>query len=227
MAKRSKTIRSKRQNLQERKRRETRMRWIRIVGLFILVAAALGIFGFFRNSSAPSVDAPTEVMAGNILGPVDAPVRIVEFGDLGCPACRQWHNAGIKERLLAEFEGQISFTFRHFPVITRDSPQAAQAIQCAAEQDGFWQYHDYVYEQTPLAALSNSDLKGYALAIGLNGGEFGQCLDSGKYKDYVSRDQSAAVAAGARGTPAFYINGEIVSFSYEGMAAKIEQLLDS
>ena len=221
MAKRSKSKKSRQQKLNESKQRESRMRWIRVGGLIILAAAALGIFGFYRTSSAPAVDAPTEVMAENVLGPVDAPVRIVEFGDLGCPACRQWHNSGIKERLLARFEGQINFTFRHFPVITRDSPKAAEAIQCAAKQDRFWQYHDFVYEQTSLAALSNSELKSYALAVGLDGEQFNQCLDSGKFRDYVSRDQSAAVAAGARGTPTFYINGDIAGFSYDDMEAKI------
>ena len=221
MAKRSKSKKSRQQKLNESKQRESRMRWIRVGGLIFLAAAALGIFGFYRTSSAPAVDTPTEVLAENVLGPVDAPVRIVEFGDLGCPACRQWHNSGIKERLLARFEGQINFTFRHFPVITRDSPKAAEAIQCAAKQDRFWQYHDFVYEQTSLAALSNSELKSYALAVGLDGEQFNQCLDSGKFRDYVSRDQSAAVAAGARGTPTFYINGDIAGFSYDDMEAKI------
>ncbi len=69
--------------------------------------------------------------------------------------------------------------------------------------------------------------QGYAAAIGLNSERFDQCLDSGKYRDYVSRDQAAAVVAGARGTPTFYINGEIVDFFYESMEAKIVQELNS
>ncbi len=227
MPKRSKSKKSRQKHQQKRRQHDERLRWIRVGGLIILAVVALGIFGFYRNKSAPAVDAPTEVMTANILGPPDAPVRIVEFGDLGCPACRQWHNSGIKEQLLARFEGQINFTFRHFPVITRQSPKAAEAAQCASEQDRFWQYHDFVYEQTPLGALSLNELEGYGAAIGLNSEQFNQCLDSGKYRDYVSRDQSAAVAAGARGTPTFYINGEIVDFFYESMEAKIVQELNS
>ena len=56
----------------------------------------------------------------------------------------------------------LIFRFRHFPVITRQSPKAAEAGGCAAEQDRFWQYHNFVYEQTPRGALSISELKGYA-----------------------------------------------------------------
>jgi protein-disulfide isomerase len=226
MPKRSES-RKTRQKQQRRRQHDERTRWIRVGGLLILAVAALGIFGFYRNKSAPAVDAPTEIMNANVLGPTDAPVRIVEFGDLGCPACRQWHNSGIMQQLLARFEGQINFTFRHFPVITRQSPKAAEAAQCAAEQDRFWQYHDFVYEQTSLGDLSISALKGYAAAVGLNSEQFEQCLDSGKYRDYVARDQSAAVADGARGTPSFYINGEIVDFFYESMEAKIIQELNS
>ena len=114
-----------------------------------------------------------------------------------------------------------------FRQVIKTFPKAAEAAQCAAEQDRFWQYHDFVYEQTPLGALSISELEGYAAAIGLNSEQFDQCLDSGKYRDYVSRDQAAAVVAGARGTPTFYINGEIVDFFYESMEAKIVQELNS
>ena len=63
--------------------------------------------------------------------------------------------------------------------------------------------------------------------IGLDSEQFNQCLDSGKYGSYVARDQDAAIAAGARGTPTFYINGKPASFSFEGMAAAIEIELNS
>lgn len=227
MAKRSKSKTRRRKHVQEEKVRAERTRWIRVGGLLILAAAAFSIFGFYRTSSAPAVDAPTEVMAANTLGSAEAPVSIVEFGDFGCPACRQWHNAGIKDQLIAQFGDQISFTFRHFPVITRQSPKAAEAGQCASEQGQFWSYHDLIYEQTAPGALSMDELKGYAAAVGIGSDQFNQCLESGKYRDYVSRDQSAAAAAGARGTPTFYINGDIVDFFYESMEAKILEELNS
>jgi protein-disulfide isomerase len=228
MAKNKRAVKKgRRQERKEARQREQRMRWMRIGGLVILGVIALGAFSFFRASSAPQVDAPEEVMAANIDGPVDAPVSIVEFGDFGCPSCRAWHNSGIKEALKEEFGEQISFTFRHFPVITALSPTAAQAGQCAAEQGRFWDYHDYIYEVTPYQALAVDDLKGYSATIGLDSAQFDECLDSGKYRGYVSRDQQAAIAAGARGTPTFFINGQQADFSFEGMAATIQSELSS
>lgn len=226
MAKRNQKNKKSRKQLREENIQVKRMRWLRMGGIVILAVAVLAIFVYYRASTAPSVNDSEGISAANIAGAAGAPVRIVEFGDFGCPSCRAWHNSGIKEALLTEYGEQISFTFRHFPVITRQSPQAAEASQCASEQGQFWAFHDYIYEQTPIGALATDELKSYAGAIGLDQSQFDACLDSGTYSSYVSRDQQAALAAGARGTPSFFINGQPMGFSFESMAASIEQAIN-
>jgi protein-disulfide isomerase len=225
MARRQASTHSQQKKINSQRNRTRKLRWMRIGGLILIAAGGLAALGFYRSSTAPNVDAPLDLMSANIDGPVDAAVRIVEFGDFGCPSCRAWHNSGIKEALKSEFDDQISFTFRHFPVITRQSPKAAEARQCASEQGRFWEYHDFIYEMTPINALSIEQLKGYAASIGLDSEQFDQCLDSGKYKSYVARDQQAAFSAGAAGTPTFFINGRISSFSYDSMQSAIVQVL--
>lgn len=228
MAKRKKAAkRQRKQEMRQAHQREKRMRYLRYSGLALLLIGAIAAFAFYRVSSTPRIEAPDEIMADNFLGLIDAPVSVVEFGDFGCPSCRAWHNSGIKDQLISEFGDQINFTFRHFPVITRQSPKAAEAGQCASEQDRFWDYHDYIYEQTPQNALSVDELKSYAAALELNTAQFEECLDSGKYSSYVARDQQAALGAGAMGTPTFFINGRQVGFSFETMAATIQQELGS
>jgi protein-disulfide isomerase len=185
-------------------------------------------FGSYRSASTPQVDDLANVSDANIAGLREAPVSIVEFSDFDCPSCRAWHNSGIEPQLFAEFGDQISFTFRHYPVITRQSPQAAEAAQCAGEQGAFWEYHHFLYESAPPGALSTTQLKGYAMTLGLDRAAFDRCLDGGETASYVARDREAAMAAGLRGTPAFFVNGERVSFaSYEEMAAAIRAQLDS
>lgn len=229
---------AKRRNISQKQKRleqqaadqqAQRMQLIRYSALGILVILILAGIGYVRTPDNPEPEAeiPAEIMAANIAGPADAPVEIVEFGDFGCPTCRAWHNTGIKEQLLDEFGDQINFTFRHFPIITPLSPKAAEAGQCAAEQDAFWDYHDYIYEQTLVAALERDNLVAYAAELGLNSAEFETCLDSGKYEAYVERDWDAAVAAGASGTPSFFINGEPVGRTYEAMAGTIRSILES
>ncbi|MFQ5400913.1 MAG: DsbA family protein [Anaerolineae bacterium] len=217
------SLKQRRQAERARAARNKKLRW---AGIATLVVLTIGAVAYWRSASAEPVNNPAEVMAANTIGPTDAPVQIVEFGDLGCPACRAWHNAGIREQILAKYGDRISITFRHFPVITPQSPQAAEASQCAAEQGAFWEYHDYIYEQTPQGALSVTDLQSYAAAIGLDTNAFNNCMSSGKYREYVARDQQAAFSNGARGTPSFYINGQAVYYpGFEDLAVAIDGVL--
>jgi protein-disulfide isomerase len=209
---------------QNQEKRMKRIRVLGILGIVIIVGAALF---FWRNVGTVPAGEAAALAIPNRIGPENAPVQIVEFGDFGCPACRAWHNAGIQEQLLADFGDQISFQFRHFPVITRQSPQAAEAAQCAAEQDAFWQFHDYIYEQTAEGALSQSDLQSYAAALGLDQTAFNSCLESGRFREQVQQDQRAAQDAGARGTPTFLINGQQAFPSYQSMSATIQEILGS
>ena len=217
---------SKKQQRLETQNRAQRLKWIRIAGfLGILVLAAAALFAWRNIGPVPAREAAS--VEPNRIGPENAPVQIVEYGDFGCHACRAWHNAGIKDQLLADFGDQISIEFRHFPVITRQSPQAAEAAQCAAEQGAFWQYHDYIYEWTLEGALSRDDLQFYAEAIELDQEAFNSCLDSGRFQDVVEQDLRAAQKAGARGTPTFLINGQEAFPSYQSMSATIEDILSS
>ena len=216
---------SRRQQRAVAQGRSARLKQFRIVGLVAFVIVAIAAFAFWRNAGVVPVEEVTAPIEPNLDGPADAPVRVVEFGDFGCPSCRAWHNAGIKQQLQAEFGDQVAFEFRHFPVITAQSPKAAEAGQCAAEQDAFWAYHDYIYESTPQGALAVTDLKRYAAAIGLEQEAFDACLDSGKYRDFIVREQQTAVALGARGTPSFFINGKPVFFTYDNLAAEIRSAL--
>ncbi len=203
------------------------MKRIRILGILGIIVIASAALFFWRNAGRVSTGEAAALAIPNRIGPENAPVQIVEYGDFGCPSCRAWHNAGIQEQLVAEFEEQISFQFRHFPVITRQSPQAAEAAQCAAEQDAFWQFHDYIYEQTREGALSQTDLQSYGAALGLDQTAFNSCLESGRFREQVQQDQRAAQAAGARGTPTFFINGQQAFPSYQSMSATIHEILGS
>ena len=130
---------SKRQQRLEAQAKAARMKRLRAFGLVVLVLAVITGAVAWRNAGVVPVEELLDSTPANLLGPETAPVRIVEYGDFGCPSCRAWHNAGIREQLLADFGDQLSFEFRHFPVITAQSPKAAEAAQCASEQGAFWE----------------------------------------------------------------------------------------
>ena len=109
-----------------------RLKLLRYGGLGGIILIAFIALVSWRNAEV-TPDGETAVLVGPLLdGPANAPIKVVEYADLTCSACRQWHNLGVKEQLRAEFGNQISFEYRHFPVITASSPNGAQAAQYAA-----------------------------------------------------------------------------------------------
>jgi protein-disulfide isomerase len=87
--------------------------------------------------------------------------------------------------------------------------KAAEATECADDQGKFWEYHDVVFANQ--SAIDVDSLKGYAEQLGLDTGTFNDCLDEGKQSSEVEKDSEDARAAGVSGTPAFFINGRLVS----------------
>jgi len=99
---------------------------------------------------------------------------------------------------------------RDFPLnsIHPYAQKAAEATECADEQGKFWEYHDAVYANQ--SAIDVDSLKGYAAELGLDTGAFDECLDEGKQSSEVEKDLEDGGASGVTGTPAFFINGELV-----------------
>jgi len=90
---------------------------------------------------------------------------------------------------------------------------AAEASECAADQDAFWAYHDALFDNQAgenRGAFNQDKLKEIAAELDLDTGEFNECLDSGKYTDLVQQAVSTARSLGVTSTPAFVINGRAV-----------------
>jgi len=87
--------------------------------------------------------------------------------------------------------------------------KAAEATECADDQDKFWEYHDLVFANQ--GALDVDSLKGYAAQLDLDTATFNDCLDGGKQSSEVEKDSQDGQSYGVAGTPAFFINGQLVS----------------
>lgn len=142
-------------------------------------------------------------------GPPDAQVILVEFTDYECPFCAQ-HFRQTYRALLESYDGRLKYVVRNFPLrsIHPQAPQAAEAAECAYEQGRFWEYHDLLFERTPL--LDQASLESYASQLGLDTNRFTACLASGRTAEAVERDFNDGLAYGVRSTPTFFINGRAV-----------------
>ena len=160
------------------------------------------------------------------IGPVDAPVTIVEFSDFLCPYCGR-HYRETLQPLLNNYDGYIRYVYRDMPIVGgQNSVQAALAAECADDQNAFWEYHDTLFSNQELLSTSsvNPVLIGFAEDLGLDTATFTTCLTEGTHRRDLILDQSDGQAQGVQGTPSFFINDRFVSGAqpYETFAALIE-----
>lgn len=195
-------------------------------GAAISVVATIFLFyghGFMTETSSPgtaqSMQNATQKMSPDIitdnsspiLGYSSAPITMIEFGDYQCFYCNNFfHNteAGIVENYIDT--GKVKMYFKDFTIIGQDSVTAANAAHCAQDQGKFWQYHDILYtnwsgENTGWASSAN--LLQFAKQLGLDQGQFSQCMTQAKHITAIQASVSDANNLGLTGTPDFFIIG--------------------
>jgi protein-disulfide isomerase len=139
------------------------------------------------------------------LGPADAPVTLVEYGDYECPYCAAAHP--IVKRLRATLGERLRFVFRNFPLnnVHAHAGVAAQAAEAAAAQGKFWPIHDLLYAHQ--ATLADHAMDEFALKVGLEIYQFNADLSSSRFAKRVRADFEGGQQSGVTGTPTFFING--------------------
>jgi len=151
----------------------------------------------------------------------DAPVVVVEYADLQCPFCRTAH-MNIVKPLLEQFGTRIRFELRHFPLrsIHPQALAAAEATECAADQEKFWEYADIAFSKQQ--EMSREKLLVWAAEISLDSSRFEQCLSSGSKRALVLSEYKEGRAMGVLGTPTFFVNAEMVDGKLEAIEKAIE-----
>jgi len=141
-------------------------------------------------------------------GPENAPVTIVEFSDFECPYCSRAEET-VSE-VMRVYGDKIRLVFRDLPLPNHtNAPKAAEAAHCAGEQGKYWEMHAKLFANQ--RALDVASLKGYAKDLKLDQAKFDKCLDSGSTAALVEASKKAGNEAGVTGTPAFFINGVLIS----------------
>ena len=104
----------------------------------------------------------------------------------------------------------MRIVFKHFPLsFHKRAINAHRAALAAGEQGRFWEMHDLIF-QNP-RALDAATMKQHASALGLDEARFEQSFASDRLAERIDRDVAEGRAAGVRGTPAFFINGRLLS----------------
>jgi protein-disulfide isomerase len=113
------------------------------------------------------------------------------------------------ETLMEKYSEDIRFVYRDFPLNSHQNAlQAAQAANCAGEQNSYWEMHNLLFSHQD--RLSTEDLEGYAILLELDSQQFMECLQNNKYADEIQHDMADAQEYQVSSTPTFFINGHRV-----------------
>jgi protein-disulfide isomerase len=148
-------------------------------------------------------------ITGPSRGPKDAPVTIVEFGDLQCPACKA---AQPTIEGLVAAEPNARFVFQNFPLEMHNwAAKGAAYADCVgqASNDAFWKFISKTYETQSDITAENADEKLTALAdsAGVKGSDIAACAAKPETKAHVNASIALGKSADVTGTPTLFING--------------------
>jgi protein-disulfide isomerase len=206
---------------------------ISAVTIIILIVAVFFFSGSQKQEAEPVEKVTdTKQLLGDqkrIVKAPDAKVTIVEFGDFQCPACGSAHPT-VKQ-VLKDYEGKVTFVWRHFPLpMHKNAMLAAIASEAAADQGKFWEMHTLLFDNQKDWGESNNAKEtfvSYAEKLGLDTAKFTDALDKKFNAERIQSDQDAGIALGVNSTPTFFINGEKENgvLSYDEFKQKIDPLL--
>jgi protein-disulfide isomerase len=159
------------------------------------------------------------------VGPVNAPVTIVEFTDFQCPSCAAMYP--IIEDVLKSYKDRVRFVVRDLPLQKHEwASKAAEAANAAKAQGKFFEYMGMLFQRQK--ALDVPSLKAYASELGLNRAKFDAELDKGVYAAEVKHDLDDADVYGISSTPSIFINGVLLrTLSADGLREAIDRALGS
>jgi protein-disulfide isomerase len=148
-------------------------------------------------------------VAGPARGPKDAPVMIVEFGDLQCPACKA---AQSTIESLVQAEPSARFVFQNFPLEMHNwAAKGAAYSDCVggASNDAFWKFVAKTYETQTDITAENADEKLTAIAdgVGLKGADMAACAAKPETKAHVDASIALGKSVDVTGTPTLFVNG--------------------
>lgn len=204
--------------------------------IFPLIALVIfgGLLAFFNKKEAPVVeDAPSTPQAsllreGNYMkGSAAAKVSIVEFFDPECEGCAAFHP--ILQKVLAEYPKDVHLIARYM-LFHGNSYPAALALEGAGKQGKYWEMYaillerqnEWSHQDKPV----NSIFEGFAKELKLDLVEFNKSYEDITFKAALAQDVSDGKLLGVKGTPTFFINGQmLMNLSYNDLKSAIDKEL--
>ncbi len=181
-----------------------------IVGL-IAVMIVVALIALNGTSSIGSINAQA---FGTTLGSQDAPIKLEEYADFQCPACGAFARGSLRQ-IIDKYvnTNQVQIVFHHFAFIGEESIRAAEAAECANEQNKFWDFYDVLFDNQAgenQGAFSDAKLTGFAQQLKLDTTKFQECFSSDRYRSKIQADTNNGQLRGVTSTPTLFVNDKKV-----------------
>lgn len=210
----------------------------------IFLTVAIAVVGFVgatwwavRPSAEPESAAVSPAIDDRLirshspsLGPVDAPVTIVEFFDPACEACRAFYP--VVKDILARYPRQVRVVLRYTPFHGEASEEAILALEAARVQGVYEPVLEALLREQQRWASHGTPPTGGVLAIaaaaGLDAGEARKQMQTPALMAILNQDRADVEALGIRGTPTFFVNGKPLKvFGEEELRALVAREVDA
>ncbi|NYT95343.1 thioredoxin domain-containing protein [Salinispora sp. H7-4] len=194
-----------------------------LAAVVALILVTVGVLALNRPDAIPSVETtggtvePTVLVredSHRLTSAPDGKITLVEFLDFECEACGAVYPT-VKE-ILANYEGQITFVVRYFPISSHPNAElAARTAEAAANQDRFAEMYQLLFENQDVWGHQEEPqtevFLDYARTLGLDIDRFQRDLNDPATAARVAKDRTDGEAVGVQGTPTFFLNGEPLS----------------
>jgi protein-disulfide isomerase len=179
-----------------------------------IIVAGIALFGglvFINKKDAKTTSTSNVSPSSHIVGAGNKKVTLIEYGDFECPACGQYFP--IIQELKKKYGDDITFQFRHFPLVNihPNAMAAHRAAEAAGKQGRFFEMHDALYLQQQNWKSSTSPasiFEGYAQQLKLDMDNYRLDVASAETNAVINADIEEGKKAGANGTPTFVLNGK-------------------
>ena len=159
-----------------------------------------------------------------IMGNPDGNILLIEYSDLECPYCQQFHTTANQ---LIEKDNDVAWVYRHFPLdaihpSARPRAIASECVGRLVDNDAFWEFIDIIFASETVA---DDDLASIATDLGANPDEYNTCIADASVEEKVDSDMAGGQSAGVSGTPGnFLMNADTGEVSYIPGAVPLAQL---
>jgi protein-disulfide isomerase len=207
--------------LEALRKKQARKSILTVVGIVAAIAVIIGGLVWFslnrsEDGKVTAVDAGSSEH-GLVIGPDDAPHKVVIYEDFLCPYCGEFESATREDLAELAADGKVQVDYRPFVLLDQIGPYselATSAFAVVQQESGdevAKTFHDLLFENQPSESgpfPEASDLVDLAVEAGAEESAVADGIEDLAGKDWADAATKAAVADGVQGTPTILLDGE-------------------